>query len=462
MGHRIDPRILRHYDIRGRVGDGLDRADAYAIGRGFATLLRRAGGRRVAVGYDGRLSSPALEAALVEGLCASGADVVRIGLGPSPMLYYAEAELGVDAGIQVTGSHNPADENGFKLVRGHRAFFGDAIRACAALAAEGDWETGRGAVETVDVRDAYVTRLLRDHRGHDGRIGWDAGSGAVGAVLGRLTARLPGTHHLLHDQVDGRFPYHHPDPTVEANLADLRALVARERLDCGFAFDGDGDRIGAIDGAGRILWGDQILLLLAGPVLRDHPGAPIIADVKASQTLFDGIAARGGRPILWKTGHALIKTRMAELGAPLAGEMSGHIFFADRWYGFDDALYAALRLLALIAESGRSLAELHAALPAPVNTPELRIPVPEADKQAIVKAVIDRLLAAGARVDRTDGARVATERGWYLLRASNTQAMLTLRAEAEDAAALSALLDTLAAELAAAGLAPDWRAALPG
>ncbi len=450
--HVFHPTMLREYDIRGIVGDTLTADDARAIGRSFATLIRRAGGRRIAVGYDGRLSSPMLEEVLVEGINAAGVDALRVGLGPTPMLYYAASTEDVDGGIQITGSHNPPDYNGFKMVFQGRPFFGADIRRIGEMAAAGDWDSGEGGSQRIDIVDAYVDRLVEGFAGGAFRIGWDAGNGAAGTVIEKLTARLPGEHHLLFTTIDGHFPNHHPDPTVEANLADLRKLVAERSLDFGVAFDGDGDRIGAIDGQGRVIWGDQLLQIYAAAVLREHPGATIIADVKASQALFDRVAELGGTPLMWKTGHSLIKAKMKETGSPLAGEMSGHIFFADRYYGYDDAPYAAVRLIEAATRLGRSVTELRDAMPAMVNTPELRFQVDEARKFAIVDEVLDRLTAAGAQVDRTDGARVLTDDGWWLLRASNTQDVLVARAEARDEAALARLLAAIDDQLAQSGV----------
>lgn len=452
MTHRFDPTSLREYDIRGIVGKTLGADDARAIGRGFATRVRRAGGTRVAVGYDGRESSPMLEAALVEGLTASGVDVVRIGLGATPMLYYAEAVLEVDGGIQITGSHNPSNYNGFKMVLQHRPFFGADIQDLGALAEKGDWESGAGTVSEAEVLDDYVGRLMAGYAGGAFRIGWDAGNGAAGPAIEKLVKLLPGEHHLLFTDVDGNFPNHHPDPTEEKNLAHLRALVAEKQLDFGLAFDGDGDRIGAIDGQGRVIWGDQILSILAEPVLRELPGATIIADVKASQALYDRIAELGGTPLMWKTGHSLIKTKMKETGAPLAGEMSGHIFFAHDYYGFDDALYAAVRLIRAVHMIGQSMTAIKSAMPVMVNTPEMRFQVDEARKFAVIEEVLDRLEAEGAELNRTDGARVNTPDGWWLLRASNTQDVLVARAEAKSQEGLDRLLAQIDAQLAASGL----------
>jgi phosphomannomutase len=449
--HEFDPTILREYDIRGVVGATLHPTDAWAIGRSFGTLMEEGG--TVAVGYDGRISSPELEAALVEGLTASGVDVLRIGRGPTPMLYYAVMTQDVVGGIQVTGSHNPPTHNGFKMMRGRASFFGDDIRRLGEVAAAGAWRQGAGQVRELAIFDEYVARLARDFRGGKKlTVVWDAGNGAAGEAMAALTSLLPGTHVLLNEVIDGNFPAHHPDPTEPHNLIQLQDKVSEVGADLGIAFDGDGDRIGVVDRLGRILWGDQLLAILARGVLAERPGATIIADVKASQVLFDQIAAMGGKPLMWRTGHSLIKAKMAETGAPLAGEMSGHIFFADHWYGFDDALYAAVRLLSILAESGEDLAGIRDRLPAVVNTPELRFPCAENRKFRVVTEVRDRLRAAGARVSEVDGVRVATPEGWWLLRASNTQDVLVARAEATDEEGLARLEAALADQLAQSGI----------
>jgi len=440
--------------VRGVVGSTLFPADAYAIGRGLATRVRRAGGGRIAVGRDGRLSSPELEAALVRGVVDAGIVAVRIGLGPSPMLYWAERHCRVDAGVQVTGSHNPRDHNGFKMVLGGSPFFGDDIHALAADAAAGDWDAGRGAAEEANALGAYVDHLAAAWRAavpaaRTFRIAWDAGNGAAGPAIERLAAAIPGEHRLLHMEPDGRFPNHHPDPTVDANLRDLIAVVTAEGLDFGVAFDGDGDRVGAVDGQGRIVRGDQLLALLAGPVLRRRPGAAIVADVKAGAALFDRVRELGGRLVMWKSGHSNIRRHMAAEGAPLAGEMSGHVFLED---GYDDALLAAVRLAGAVAEEGRALGAMVDALPRYASTPELRVPVPDDRRLAVVEEVAARLAADGAEVERLDGVRVCTSDGWWLLRASNTESMLTLRAEARDAAGLAGLVDRIAGQLRASGV----------
>ena len=452
MAHRFNPTILREYDIRGIVADTLTESDAYALGRTYAAKAHGEGARTIAVGRDGRTHSGMLEAELIRGLTEGGINVMQIGMGPSPMLYFATYYLEVDGGIQVTGSHNPAEYNGFKLLLKGRSVFGQEIQEIGTRAASGHWSQGAGTIEEVDIREAYVNRLLQDFSGKPFRIGWDAGNGAAGPILDMLVERLPGHHHVIFSQVDGTFPNHHPDPTVEKNLADLKALVEREQLDFGIAFDGDGDRIGAVDGKGRVVWGDQLLMILAETVLREVPGQTIIADVKASQILFDRIAELGGEPLMWKTGHSLIKSKMKETGAPLAGEMSGHIFFKHRWYGFDDALYAAVRLIEAVSQSGKSLTEIMDAMPTSVATPEMRFQVDEPRKFSIVEEVRDRLAAEGANVDATDGVRVSTADGWWLLRASNTQDVLVARAEAKDGAGVERLVAQIDDQLAKSGV----------
>ncbi|MBX5453041.1 MAG: phosphomannomutase/phosphoglucomutase [Acidobacteriia bacterium] len=463
FSHQFDRSVLREYDIRGIIGQTLIDKDAYAIGRVFGSILAREGGSRVVVGYDGRLSSPMLEAALVSGLKASGMHVIRIGCGPTPMLYFAAITFASDGAIMVTGSHNPPDYNGFKMMRGRKPFFGADIRRLGAFAAAGDVVTeAAGTEQQADISDDYVNRIVADWDGGTRglRVVWDSGNGAAGNILRKLTSRLPGRHQLLNAEIDGRFLAHHPDPTVPANLSQLITTVRASNADVGIAFDGDADRIGLVDDSGEILFGDQFMILLSRDVLAKQPGATIIADVKASQVLFDEIAKAGGKPLMWKTGHSLIKAKMAETGAPLAGEMSGHIFFADHWYGFDDALYAAVRFLGVLARSQTKLSALRQALPKVVNTPELRFNCEEERKFAVISEVAERLRAAGAQVISIDGVRVQTPDGWWLLRASNTQAVLVARAESQTETGLERLKAELAAQLAASGIAaPDFSGA---
>ncbi|PTR06129.1 MULTISPECIES: phosphoglucomutase/phosphomannomutase PgmG [unclassified Novosphingobium] len=460
MNHSFDPTILREYDVRGVFGESLGADDARAIGRCFGTQVVRAGGGAVVVGMDGRVSSPILEHALVEGLSASGADVVRIGLGPTPMLYFAALTLpGVAAGIQITGSHNPAHHNGFKLVRDGQPFFGEAIQDLGRQAQVGDWDSGTGTVRSVTVLDAYVDRLLKGLDGIDRAslaglsMAWDAGNGAAGPVLERLVARLPGQHRLLFTEVDGTFPNHHPDPTVEENLADLRQAVVRDGCDFGVAFDGDADRIGAVDGLGRVIWADQIVMILAQDLLARRPGALVLGDIKTGRALFDRVRALGGQSQMWKSGHSHMKTRLRESGALLAGEMSGHVFLADDWYGFDDGIYAAIRLIAAAARLGQSINDLRGAMPDTIATPELRFAVDEARKFTAVDEVKARLDAQGADMVAIDGVRVTTPDGWWLLRASHTQAVLVARAESESEAGLARLMQQIDTQLALSGLA---------
>ena len=460
FAHRFDPSVLREYDIRGIVGNTLHGADAFAIGRAFGSIVARAGGSQVAVGYDGRLSSPALEAELVAGLKASGMGVIRIGCGPTPMLYYAATVLKTGGAIMLTGSHNPPDYNGFKMMLAGKPFFGAQIKQIGAMAAAGDVvPEATGSDRTIDISDEYIARLAKDWDGGDRalKVVWDNGNGAAGDVLVRLVKHLPGTHTILFPEIDGKFPNHHPDPTVPKNLEALAAEVRKQGADLGIAFDGDADRIGVVDDTGVMMFGDQLLVVLARDVLKTHPGAPIIADVKASQVLFDEIARAGGKPEMWKTGHSLIKARMAETGCPLAGEMSGHIFFNDRWYGFDDALYAGVRLLGILARGTQKISAIRLALPQVVNTPELRFDCDDHRKFEVITEVAARLRAAGATMSDIDGVRVNTADGWWLLRASNTQAVLVARCEASTEAGLERLKSALVAQLEASGLAaPDF------
>jgi phosphomannomutase len=465
--HRFDPTTLREYDIRGIVGRTLHPADAFAIGRTFGAIVTRAGdGKTVAVGFDGRVSSPDLEPALVDGLKASGMEVIRVGRGPTPMLYYAATTMATAGAVMVTGSHNPPDYNGFKMMIGRKPFFGQQIQELGRLAAAGDVVAeSQGSERDVDVSGDYVARLISDWDGGDRMLNvvWDNGNGAAGEVLQRVVASLPGNHTVLFADIDGRFPNHHPDPTVPKNLEALVTEVRTRKADVGIAFDGDADRIGVVDDKGEVMFGDQLMVVLARDVLRSHPGATVIADVKASQVLFDEIAEAGGHPLMWKTGHSLIKAKMAETGAPLAGEMSGHTFFADKWYGFDDALYAGVRLLGIIARMSEPLSAVREAMPHVVNTPELRFDADESRKFKVIEEVAGRLRQEGARMSDIDGVRVRTEDGWWLLRASNTQGVLVARAEASTQEGLERLKSALVHQLEASGIAaPDFSGAHSG
>ena len=446
--HQFEPSILREYDIRGIVGDTLHLEDAYAVGRYFGSVIAEKGARNMCVGYDGRHSSPKLSAELVRGACDAGIDVIEIGLNATPALYYATTVLDAGGGVMVTGSHNPAHYNGFKFMLGNKPFWGSDLLSLGQRARAGVCSTGTGSATVKEIRESYVARVVGDYRAVSGlKVAWDAGNGSLGPAMMQLTSCLPGNHVLLNEVVDGDFPAHHPDPTVPENLAQLQAAVAMHSCDLGVAFDGDGDRIGVIDDLGRILWGDQILAIFAREMLEELPGATVIADVKASQAFFDEVARYGGKPVMCPTGHSIIKSKMAELKAPLAGEMSGHIFFADRYYGYDDALYAALRLVDIVARSNLSLSEMRDGLPKMINTPEIRIDVPEERKFDIVREVEERLSCAGVQITTVDGVRVNTPDGWWLLRASNTQNALVVRCESVSDSGLDTLKATVVEQL---------------
>lgn len=454
MSHRFDPSILRAYDVRGVVGETLGEGDAYAAGAAFAAEVRaRTGRARVVTGRDGRLTSPGLEEALVRGIVAAGGVAVRIGVGPTPMAHFAGETLDADAVAVVTGSHNPPAHNGFKLAVGGAPFHGDDIQGLARRAGDGVGERPGGAEESADVRDAYVRRLRDDlpEGGGGIRAAWDAGHGAAAAVLGRLAALLPGEHVLLNAEVDGTFPAHHPDPSVPANMEQLADAVRGGGLDLGLAFDGDGDRLGVVDGRGRIVSADHLLCVFAADVLEATPGAAVLSDVKASDTVFRRVRELGGEAVMGPTGHSHMRAGILAGRALFAGEVSGHLFFADRYYGFDDALYAAVRLLGALGR-GSSLAERCDALPRLAGTPELRLPCPDERKFAVVEEVRAGLAGEGAEVETVDGVRVRTDGGWWLLRASNTEPALVVRCEAPDGPALDALRDGVRARLAAAGV----------
>jgi len=453
--HSFHPSILREYDIRGIIGETLSPEDAYAIGRAFGSFKEewKQKAPRIAVGRDGRLSSPALETALIQGLTDCGAEVVRIGIGPTPMLYFTVCLMELDGGVMITGSHNPPTHNGFKFMLGRKAFYGADIAHLGVIAAEGSYLSGTGSVTEKNMEADYTLVLQKTYAGNRPlKVAWDAGNGAAGHIMELLTQSLPGTHTTLFSEIDGTFPNHHPDPSVAENLQDLIQAVRDGQCDAGIAFDGDGDRIGVVDETGEIVWGDQLLALFASEVLSEHPGATIIADVKASQSLFDEIGRMGGVPLMWKTGHSLIKTKMAETGALLAGEMSGHMFFADKYFGYDDGVYAAVRLLSLLSNSTETLSALRRRLPQTESTPEIRIVCDDVRKFVIIDEVKARLAGTGAKFSDVDGVRVMNDDGWWLLRASNTQAVLVARCESGAAAGLARLKVQLAAELSLSGI----------
>ncbi|MEL0106036.1 MAG: phosphomannomutase/phosphoglucomutase [Rhodospirillaceae bacterium] len=455
-GISLDPTILREYDIRGTVPDTFNADVIYAVARGFGTIAVRDGCKTMAVGYDGRLSSPGLEEAAVRGFVECGLKVFRVGQGPTPMLYFATFDLPTDAGLMITGSHNPENYNGAKMVIRGQPFWGPDIQKLGTLVAAGDFETGAG--ETVDhpIINDYVERVFRDYTGDKPlTVAWDTGNGVSGDAVRALTAKLPGEHVLINIEIDGTFPNHHPDPTVEKNLEQLKQVVTGQRCNLGFAFDGDGDRLGLVDSQGRVLWGDQILIILAGEVLADQPGSTIIADVKASQVFFDEVERMGGTAMMWQTGHSNIKSKMKEINAPLAGEMSAHIFFGHKYYGYDDAIYAAVRLLGIVSRSGKSLDEIFDAMPKMITTPEARFPCPEDRKFVVIEEVKQRLQSkSGIKVHDIDGVRVQSDDGWWLLRASNTEPVLSARCESASEEGLKRVKAAFAEEVSACGLEP--------
>ena len=449
----FNPSILREYDIRGIVGETLFDDDAHMLGITFGSCLIKAGGNSVSVGYDGRLTSPKLTEALIDGLISCGLKVFNIGLGPTPMLSFSTHHLSSDAGIMVTGSHNPKTYNGFKLSLKGKPFYGSDILSLAALAESGHFISGKGVLEEVDLQEDYLNRLTRDFSNLSSRaIAWDPGNGATAIILNRLCEIIPGHHHIINGCIDGNFPNHHPDPTIPENLNQLIGSVQDNSCELGFGFDGDGDRIGVVDSKGRIIYADQLMMFFAREVLNSHPGGAIIADVKSSQALFDEIERLNGTPIMCGTGHSRIKSKMIEMSSPLAGEMSGHIFFNDRYYGFDDALYASLRLLAFMDVTDTPLDQLYDGLPVLFNTPEIRFPCPEEIKFNVVEQLSKNLDAATMEISRIDGIRVKTNDGWWLLRASNTQDALVARCESDNEIGLKRLKEELVMNLSAFGL----------
>jgi len=437
----MSSHIFREYDIRGVAERDLTSELAERVGRGIAELLGRTVGRapRLAVGRDCRLSGPRIHAALIQGLQRGGAQLLDVGVGPSPALYFGVHHLETDGGVMITGSHNPAPDNGFKIMIGRGSFFGSAIQELRALVeAPALPNKPGGSIADAPIDDAYITKLTSGIRlGRKPKIVVDAGNGAAGPLGLRAFAALDLKPTAMFCDMDGRFPNHHPDPTVPENLTALIERVRAEKADVGLAFDGDGDRLGVVDENGEIIWGDRLLALFAGPIIAAKPGATIIGDVKCSQTLFDYVAQLGGRPIMWKTGHSLIKTKMKEEQASVAGEMSGHFFFADRYFGYDDAIYAALRLLELLTEQDAPLSHLLRALPPRHFTPELRKDCPDDKKFAVIEG-LRRALKDRGSINELDGVRVTYADGsWALVRASNTGPVLVLRFEAPSAERLT-------------------------
>lgn len=437
----MNPQIFREYDIRGIVDRDLTEEVVRSIGQGFGTMVARDGGKRVVVGQDCRLSSPRLAAELIAGLRSAGMDVTDVRMVPTPVLYFAAAELGADGAVMVTGSHNPPSFNGLKMILGGAAVFGEQIDEIRLLIEAGDLANGSGTL-TVDgdAIDRYIDWVAeRAEMGpYRPKVVVDGGNGVGGPTAVPMLERLGIDVVPMFCEPDGNFPNHHPDPTIAENIAVLRERVLAEKADFGIGLDGDGDRIGVVDSAGDTLWGDRLMIIFARDILEKEPGATIVGEVKCSQTLFDDIAAHGGQPLMWKVGHSLIKAKMKEVGALLAGEMSGHIFFKHRFFGFDDAIYAATRLAEIVSRDGRPLAERLEGVPDTFVTPEIRLDVGDDALKFEVAAQVAQTYQSGSVEDvrdviTIDGVRVIFEDGWGLVRASNTQPALVMRAEATTA-----------------------------
>lgn len=423
--------IFREYDIRGVYGTALTEKVAEEIGKAFGTLICRSGGKKISLGYDIRLSSPSLREALLSGLLSTGIDVVDIGACPTPVLYFSLFQLQVDGGVMITASHNPAEFNGFKLCRGKGTLFGAEIQQVRTMAEGGDFDRGKGELtfesDFLSVYSGYFVKHFGSFQSK--KVVIDCGNAAAALIAPQIMEQLGCEVIPLYCEPDGRFPNHHPDPTVPENIADLIATVRKEKADVGIAFDGDGDRLGAVDETGEIIWGDKLTLLFATDILKRNPGATIISEVKASQVLYDEISRLGGNGIMWKTGHSLIKSKMKETGALLAGEMSGHLFFADRYFGFDDAIYAGCRLVEILVKENRPLSSFFTGLPKTYVTPEIRVDCPDDRKFTVVEKCRDYFSDKYKTVS-IDGVRILFDDGWGLIRASNTQPALVLRFEA--------------------------------
>jgi len=431
MTSEVNPRIFRQYDVRGTVDEDLTEEVVEQLGQGYGAYVVNRGARRVSVGYDARLSSPRFRDALVQGMTSTGLDVVDIGMVPTPTLYFSLFHLDVDGGVMITGSHNPPEFNGFKLAWGRTTLYGEEIQEVRRIIEAGEYPRGEGAVSEQDIKPAYRRTLVQSIGQFERavKVVVDAGNGLGGIFCPGLLQDLGADASGLYCEVDGTFPNHHPDPTVPGSLQDLIAEVGRQKAELGLAYDGDCDRLGVIDERGNIIWGDQLLIIFSREVLARQPGATIIFEVKCSQALPDEIERAGGVPLMWRTGHSFIKQKMKETNAPLAGEMSGHLFFADEYFGYDDALYASLRLVRLLARSTKTVSEMLADVPRYYSTPEIRIDCPDEEKFQIVSELVEYFKKQYEVVD-VDGARILFGDGWGLVRASNTQPVLVLRFEA--------------------------------
>ncbi len=430
--HTFNKTILREYDIRGIVGKDLNLIDALYLGKSFATLLKRNKYKNVVIGYDGRHSSLKIHKELIKGLLSQGIEVFKIGLVPTPLLYFSMYSKKLDSGIMITGSHNPPNYNGFKMLLKNKSIVGKDILDIAKISSKGDfYKNKRGKVNKISIKDKYLFFLTNSANVKKNiKIAWDPGNGSSGEIISRLTKKLNGKHYLINEKIDGSFPAHHPDPTVPKNLEQLIKLVKKKKCNFGFAFDGDGDRLGVVDNKGKIIYADKIVAFLAKDVLLKKPKSKIILDIKSSQIVFNEIKKLKGKPFFWKTGHSLIKEKMKETKAIFAGEMSGHIFFADKYYGFDDAIYASIRFLNLFCDSNKSLSKIFGDMEKSYNKPELRFNNTETEKFTIVEKLKKNLKKEKKKFIAIDGVRYSTKDGWWLVRASNTQNIIVARCEA--------------------------------
>ncbi|MGC9195396.1 MAG: phosphomannomutase/phosphoglucomutase [Syntrophobacteraceae bacterium] len=440
----MDSKVFREYDIRGIAGSEITDSDVSALGRAFATYMAREGKRRIVVGRDCRLTSDRYRDLLVEGLLRSGMDVVDIGVCPTPLLYFAIRHLDREGGMMITASHNPPEYNGFKVCNGFDTIAGAEIQKLAQIMRSADFCSGEGNLEQVDIISPYI-EFVTSHIRLDRklRVGVDAGNGTGGPVATTVLEKLGCEVHPIYCDMDGTFPNHEPDPTVMENLDDLRKLVIREKLDIGIAYDGDSDRLGVLDHRGEVVFGDKLMVIFAREILSRRPGSVFISEVKCSKTLYDDIEERGGKAIMWKTGHSLIKGKMKEVNAQLAGEMSGHIFFKDGFFGFDDGIYASCRLLDVLSKTGKRIPELLIGVPSTFSTPEIRIECPDEIKFEVVERAKREFQEKNLEVIDIDGARVNFSDGWGLVRASNTQPVLVLRFEAQTTERLKEIGDLI-------------------
>jgi len=456
----FDSEVLREYDIRGIVGNNLNNNTAYTIGRTFGQIVqKKLNSNKIVTGYDGRLTSPLLHEALCYGLKDSGADVIDVGMGPTPMIYFADFYLNSDAAIMVTGSHNPSEYNGFKMVLNKHSFFSDEIKNLQTLINQNEITLNQGSINKKSIVQKYIARILQNiNINKHIKVAWDTGNGAMGSVINQITSQLINTENIIiNAEVDGSFPNHHPDPTVPKNMEQLINTVLENKCDIGLAFDGDGDRLGVIDNKGNIVWADQYMLILCSEISKLYKHPKVIMDVKCSKVFFDEAIKMNCDPIMSKTGHSPIKEKMKELSSPLSGEMSGHVCYSDDFYGYDDAMYVGLRLLRILGNKKQSLSDLIDVFPKTFSTPETRFDVDEARKFIIIDEVKDRLRKIEGKIIDIDGVRVENKDGWFLMRASNTQNQLTCRAEAISKDGLLSLLNIIEEQLRLSGVSYKFK-----